>query len=67
MMVDKMEGSRLIVEINKKVLVIQSENGRQAQELKKYFEEMKTLMFKYQLSLLVKQTEWMLEEATLIK
>jgi hypothetical protein len=28
---------------------------------------MKTLMFKYQLSLLVKQTEWMLEETNEIK
>ena len=42
------------------MLVIGVETVKKAYEMRKHFLEMKTLMYKYQLTLLVKQTEWLL-------
>jgi hypothetical protein len=56
MVMDKSDPSKIMLEINRRVISIQVENAKKAYEVRKYFQEMKTLMFKYQLSLLVKQT-----------
>jgi hypothetical protein len=37
MMIDRIDTSKLIVEINKKVLMIEVENIKQASDLKTYF------------------------------
>lgn len=55
MITDSSDPSKIMIQISKKVISVQVENAKKAYELKKYFIEMKNLMFKYQLSLLVKQ------------
>lgn len=61
MVMDKSDPNKNLFEINKKVISIQVENAKKAYDVRKHFNEMKTIMFKYQLSLLVKQTEWLLQ------
>lgn len=64
MLMDRSDPSKIILEIEKKVISIQTENAKKAYDLRKHFHEMKTLMFKYQLSLLVKQIEWLSGETS---
>lgn len=67
MLMDRSDASKIILEIDGKVISVQTENAKKAYDLRKHFQEMKTLMFKYQLSMLVKQIEWLSEETTVNK
>ena len=64
MVMDRSDPRKIMLEMGKVVFTVQLDDAKQSYRLRKHFEEMKSLMFKYQLSLLVKQTEWMLQQAT---
>ena len=62
MNVDRSDPRKVLFSIGKRMFVIGVDTVKKAYDMMKHFLEMKTLMFKYQLSLLVKQTEWLLNE-----
>lgn len=62
MSVDRSDPRKVLLSMGRTMLAIGVETVKKAYEMRKHFLEMKALMFKYQLSLLVKQTEWLLSK-----
>lgn len=64
MVMDRSDPRKVMLEMGVKVFIVELENAKQSYELRRHFEDMKSTMFKYQLSMLVKQTEWLLQQVS---